>query len=46
MFEIEQKVIDESRQGEAYQGELDTLSASNKHFYIESYGCQMNFSDS
>lgn len=46
MFEIEQKVIDESRQGEAYQGELDTLSASDKHFYIESYGCQMNFSDS
>lgn len=39
-------MIDESRQGEAYQGELDTLSASNKHFYIESYGCQMNFSDS
>jgi tRNA-2-methylthio-N6-dimethylallyladenosine synthase len=39
-------VIDESRQGEAYQGELDTLSASDKHFYIESYGCQMNFSDS
>lgn len=46
MFEIEQKVMDESRQGEAYQGELPTLSASNKHFYIESYGCQMNFSDS
>ena len=46
MFEIEQKVMDESRQGEAYQGNLDTLSASNKHFYIESYGCQMNFSDS
>jgi tRNA-2-methylthio-N6-dimethylallyladenosine synthase len=46
MFEIEQKLIDESRQGEAYQGATDTLSASNKHFYIESYGCQMNFSDS
>lgn len=46
MFEIEQKVMDESRQGEAYQGNLDTLSASNKYFYIESYGCQMNFSDS
>ncbi len=46
MFEIEQKMIDESRQGEAYQGATDTLSASNKHFYIESYGCQMNFSDS
>jgi tRNA-2-methylthio-N6-dimethylallyladenosine synthase len=38
--------MDESRQGEAYQGELGALSASNKHFYIESYGCQMNFSDS
>lgn len=46
MFEIEQKLIDESRQGEAYQGDTDTLSASNKHFYVESYGCQMNFSDS
>ena len=46
MFEIEQKMIDESRQGEAYQGATNTLSASNKHFYIESYGCQMNFSDS
>ncbi|MFZ9240471.1 MAG: tRNA (N6-isopentenyl adenosine(37)-C2)-methylthiotransferase MiaB, partial [Chitinophagaceae bacterium] len=46
MFEIEQKLIDETRQGEAYQGVTNTLSASNKHFYIESYGCQMNFSDS
>ena len=46
MFEIEQKVMDESRQGEAYDGVLDTLSAPNKRFYIESYGCQMNFSDS
>lgn len=46
MFEIEQKVMDESRQGEAYEGVLDTLSAPNKRFYIESYGCQMNFSDS
>jgi len=37
MFEIEQKLIDETRQGEAYQGVTNTLSASNKHFYIESY---------
>ena len=46
MFEIEQKVIDESRQGEAYQGLEDAGSGMGKRFYIESYGCQMNFSDS
>jgi tRNA-2-methylthio-N6-dimethylallyladenosine synthase len=46
MFEIEQKVIDESRQGEAYQGIEEASQSSDKRFYIESYGCQMNFSDS
>jgi len=38
------KVLDESRQGEA-----TVLKASNtttKKLYLESYGCQMNFSDS
>lgn len=46
MFETEQKVMDEARQGEAYQGlEMET-PASGKRFFIESYGCQMNFSDS
>lgn len=41
------KVIDEERQGEALYWE-DTVAAGKpgKRFYIESYGCQMNFSDS
>lgn len=39
------KVIDESKQGEAYQ--LETTSGENgKKLFLESYGCQMNFSDS
>lgn len=39
------KVIDESRQGEAVI--LESLDEGNgKKLYIESYGCQMNFSDS
>ena len=43
-----QKKMDESRQGEAYFKEqaVDETTAGTKHFYIESYGCQMNFSDS
>ncbi len=41
------KVQDESKQGEVFFPEQAELSASGwKHFYIESYGCQMNFSDS
>jgi tRNA-2-methylthio-N6-dimethylallyladenosine synthase len=46
MAEVLQKVVDETRQGEAYapfEGDVNTF---NKKFYIESYGCQMNFSDS
>lgn len=44
---IEQKKHDESRQGEALNIELNQSELrNNKHFYIESYGCQMNFSDS
>jgi tRNA-2-methylthio-N6-dimethylallyladenosine synthase len=38
------KRIDEDRQGEAYPDAAST--AGGKRFYIESYGCQMNFSDS
>ncbi|MFN5334145.1 MAG: tRNA (N6-isopentenyl adenosine(37)-C2)-methylthiotransferase MiaB [Bacteroidota bacterium] len=38
---------DESRQGEAYSPLENTSSGPySKKFYIESYGCQMNFSDS
>ncbi|HUR30482.1 MAG TPA: tRNA (N6-isopentenyl adenosine(37)-C2)-methylthiotransferase MiaB [Saprospiraceae bacterium] len=42
------KIIDESRQGEAfYMPDKELLVSTDiKRFYIESYGCQMNFSDS
>ncbi|MCH2082809.1 MAG: tRNA (N6-isopentenyl adenosine(37)-C2)-methylthiotransferase MiaB [Saprospiraceae bacterium] len=40
------KKIDESKQGEVFfQGQF-TDQGGAKRFYIESYGCQMNFSDS
>lgn len=39
-----EKVIDESVQGSALI--LDTEQQNNRKLYIESYGCQMNFSDS
>ncbi len=40
------KVIDESRQGEALVLAQAKQSRYEAYFYIESYGCQMNFSDS
>lgn len=42
------KDIDENKQGDVFFKEqvLPTSSSHNKKFYIESYGCQMNFSDS
>ncbi len=40
------KIHDESRQGEAYAPFASDPSVYRKKFYIESYGCQMNFSDS
>src|SRR5438552_7833351 len=40
------KVQDESRQGEAYAPFENDVNGYQKKFYIESYGCQMNFSDS
>ena len=47
MLDNVNKVIDESRQGEAYgQGILSEDNGYARRFYIESYGCQMNFSDS
>jgi tRNA-2-methylthio-N6-dimethylallyladenosine synthase len=47
MFETGNKTIVETRQGEAFgEGLVDENSGYTKHFYIESYGCQMNFSDS
>ncbi|MFY7965738.1 MAG: tRNA (N6-isopentenyl adenosine(37)-C2)-methylthiotransferase MiaB [Chitinophagaceae bacterium] len=46
MFEIANKVHDENKQGEAYAPFLNDVNQYKKHFYIESYGCAMNFSDS
>jgi len=41
------KDMDESRQGEVFfQKSLAGDFSPRRHFYIESYGCQMNFSDS
>jgi len=42
---MQNKVIDESVQGNATMIEAP-LKGNNKKLYIESYGCQMNFSDS
>jgi tRNA-2-methylthio-N6-dimethylallyladenosine synthase len=39
-----EKVIDESKQGEALV--LEQQKGNQKKLFIESYGCQMNFSDS
>ncbi len=40
-----QELLDESRQGEATLLDAHTPSG-NRKLYLESYGCQMNFSDS
>jgi tRNA-2-methylthio-N6-dimethylallyladenosine synthase len=40
------KVHDEARQGEAFAPFEEDIHPYHKKFYIESYGCQMNFSDS
>ncbi len=39
-----EKIIDESQQGSALA--LEHSDKNNRKLYIESYGCQMNFSDS
>ncbi|MGX5816985.1 tRNA (N6-isopentenyl adenosine(37)-C2)-methylthiotransferase MiaB [Chitinophaga lutea] len=46
MLEIAEKVHDESRQGEAVAPIMGDTRTYSKKFYIESYGCQMNFNDS
>lgn len=47
MFDVmTRKVHDEARQGEAYAPFANDPTQYKKKFYIESYGCQMNFSDS
>ncbi|HSC52846.1 MAG TPA: tRNA (N6-isopentenyl adenosine(37)-C2)-methylthiotransferase MiaB [Phnomibacter sp.] len=40
------KLHDETRQGEAFAPFAMDTNAYRKHFYIESYGCAMNFADS
>ena len=40
------KEIDEEKQGEVFFREQTLPEGGGRHFYIESYGCQMNFSDS
>ena len=40
------KVIEESRQGEVFKPLHQRKIETKRTFYIESYGCQMNFSDS
>jgi tRNA-2-methylthio-N6-dimethylallyladenosine synthase len=40
------KNIDETRQGQVFYKEQTGETVGAKRFYIESYGCQMNFSDS
>ncbi|WP_160717742.1 tRNA (N6-isopentenyl adenosine(37)-C2)-methylthiotransferase MiaB [Chitinophaga solisilvae] len=40
------KVHDESRQGEAFAPQMADAQTYSKKFYIESYGCAMNFNDS
>lgn len=43
---IQSKQHDESRQGEALMLENHSEQVDSRKLYIESYGCQMNFSDS
>lgn len=43
---VKEKIQDESRQGEAYAPFAQDPNSYKKRFYIESYGCQMNFADS
>lgn len=43
---LTEKVHDEARQGEAFAPFALDPRVYRKHFYIESYGCAMNFSDS
>ncbi len=40
------KKMDESRQGEAFYSPVINPNAGSRKFYIESYGCAMNFNDS
>jgi tRNA-2-methylthio-N6-dimethylallyladenosine synthase len=43
---LDDKIIDEQRQGETLDLPKDLKEEGKKKLYIESYGCQMNFADS
>jgi len=43
---VSHTIHDENRQGEAYSPQAPAATAFRKRFYIESYGCAMNFADS
>ena len=43
---VTNKEHDEARQGEAFAPFVNDTTVFKKHFYIESYGCAMNFADS
>jgi tRNA-2-methylthio-N6-dimethylallyladenosine synthase len=45
-LDLDTKVHDETRQGEAYAPFINDVNQFTKKFYIESYGCAMNFADS
>ena len=46
LVELGNKIHDEARQGEAFAPFKVDENTYKKYFYIESYGCAMNFSDS
>ncbi len=46
VLDIGEKVHDEARQGEAFSPFTNDPNRYSKYFYIESYGCAMNFADS
>ncbi len=45
-LDTSRELLSEDRQGEAYSEQITRASETDKQFYIESYGCQMNFNDS
>ena len=46
LMDLGAKEHDELRQGEAFKPFINDPNRYKKHFYIESYGCAMNFADS
>lgn len=46
ILELGGKVHEENRQGEAFNPVSNDTQSFKKRFYIESYGCAMNFADS